>query len=270
MERCLLKKAYIASLALATLLVGGCSTGAPSDTSEAPADTSSSSDGKQAAAGAASGTAAVVEEYFNAHASNDPTQLEDATALTVPGSVAEKFAMHRSLMSAASRDNGYPIEADSAEFREGTVETCSSDDICTTFDQLEFEGDKIASFRVNETAIDDRVMIGPGEATTFEDIAGFEVLSSYQATSNDILQVVIKFEAHGRAIDAGYIVNYRTPDGRQVQSTDAATPSQLNPDSHQLGYAMFPAAEPGGELLLKFATEDDGPLVVETLTVPTA
>src|SRR5699024_885878 len=117
------------------------------------ADTSSSSDGKQAAAGAASGTAAVVEEYFNAHASNDPTQLEDATALTVPGSVAEKFATYSANINAAARDNGYPFEAETAEFHDGTVETCSSDDICTTYDQLEFEGDKISNFRINNTSI---------------------------------------------------------------------------------------------------------------------
>ncbi|SMY11128.1 hypothetical protein [Brevibacterium jeotgali] len=259
-----MNKLLIAPIAAVALAISGCGAAPASD------QTTNTSESKNPVAEAqAPAPSSAVDEYFEAFSVDTPSQFEYAASLAAPGSIAEEYASYSALVSSALSDNGYSSSPSNFSPRESDVELCDQDDVCTIFADFEFDDEKLASYTVNGLSIDDRLLPGRGETTKFEDVAGFEILGSYQATSNDALQAVIRFEAYERPISASYVITYRDPTGRQVDEEFSLKPSLVASDSNQLGYAIIPNAEVGGEFLLKFATDDDEPLVVETVTVPT-
>lgn len=213
-----------------------------------------------------------VEEYFDLMLRGEPEQSKRASELAAPSSPAEKYAVHRANVENAVADNGQDYSADESttEYLDEAVEYCDGPEWCSVFSDFTFVDGKIESFTVDDVAIDDRIVVGGGEIANYQSVVGFEFLSAYQSATDDSLQAVVRFHAYDRDISTNYIANYRDPSGRQILDQDSLIPSQINSNSNQLAFIGFPAAEVGGDLLLKFATDDDGPLIVETLSVPTA
>lgn len=209
-------------------------------------------------------------EYFEAYAEQSPSQLERAAAAAAPDSLAHGYAMHRANLVSAALDNGHEWAEDTlGSLDEEQVRICDSEGTCTTFGDFTFKKGKLATFAVDGVPIADRLVVGDGTVQRHGKVAGFELLSAYQSAQSGGLTAVFRYIAYERPIRTSYVAKYRAPDGRQVQDEQSMIPSTVAPESHQLGTVLFPRAEVGGDFFLKFASEDDGPLVVETLTIPT-
>lgn len=257
---------------LFALLLGACSSGdepgaqsaegVPSakQTSESPAETDSDM---------------AVRDYFEKLASGDPAGADGAASVAALDSFAYAYAAHRANTATALADSGADVSGTyEVNLEEDSATLCSSSDAtqCGTFASFAFRDGLLADFTVDGTALAGRLVIGDGSVEKSKGVAGFELLSAYQAVGTDSLVAVVRFHAYDRAINTSYVAAYRDPSGRQVEDGGESTlPSSIAPNSNQLGVVLIPRAAVGGELLLKFATDDDrDPLVVEVVKVSTS
>lgn len=212
------------------------------------------------------------KEYFDAYAASDLEDMRAAGENAAKGSVAQKYMTHQANFIEANDAAGYERYVQDATYEEGKVSICYEGEDCGEFSDLSFEGGRLSSFTVDGKDISDRITIGDGSIVKSKDVAGFEVLSSYQAVEGSLFAVV-RFYAYGRPISFSYTPTYRKPSGQQIDSAESDLPSRVAPDSSQDAVVIFPNSENGGDLHLKFATDDDedevaGDLIVETVQVP--
>lgn len=236
--------------------------------------TADDADQKQQAAGAGSGgsEAAVVKEYFDAYAASDPVKMREAGTKAAKGSVAQKYMTHQANVIEANDAAGYERYVQDATYNDGAVSICYEGEECGEFADLSFDSDQLSSFTVDGIDIADRIALGDGSIVESKNVAGFEVLSSYQTIEGSLFAIV-RFYAYDRPISFSYTPTYRKPSGQQIDSGESELPSRVAPNSNQDAAVIFPNSENGGDLHLKFATDDDedevaGDLIVETVEVP--
>lgn len=241
-----------------------------------PVSNSHGSGDSEKAQSAGSGTveneASVVEEYFDAYASSDPEDMRNAGGKAAKGSVAQKYITHQANVVEANDAAGYERYVQEATYNDETVSICYEGEDCGEFTNLSFDAGKLSSFTIDGKDISDRIALGDGSVVKFKDVAGFEVLSSYQSVEGSLFAIV-RFYAYERPISFSYTPTYRKPNGQQIDSGESDLPSRVAPDSNQDAAVIFPSSENGGDLHLKFATDDDedevdGDLIVETVEVP--
>lgn len=235
--------------------------------------TSGGADKTQAAGDSPKGSeATAVREYFDAYAASEPEDMRAAGEKAVTGSVAQKYMTHQANVIEANDAAGYERYVQDATYDDGTVSICYEGEDCAKYADLSFDGDQLSSFTVDGKDISDRITLGDGSTVESKNVAGFEVLSSYQAVEGSLLAVV-RFYAYDRPISFSYTPTYRKPSGQQIDSAESDLPSRVAPESNQDAVVIFPNSENGGDLHLKFATDDDedevaGDLIVETVEVP--
>lgn len=213
---------------------------------------------------------AVFAEYWERFATGQPAQFEQAAELAAPNSIAYGYAMNRAHIADTQLDYGYEVAEDSLELDGETATLCQigEADDCAEFSDFKTKGGKPASFTVEGKSIADRLIMGNGSKVASAGLVDFELLSAYQSVQTDSLLAVFRIYSRSRLVDLGYVAKYRAPDGRQLETLDSYLPSSLAPKSNQLALVMFPRAEVGGDFILKWATRDDGQLVVEEATIP--
>lgn len=243
-------------------------------TAPSPGPSSSGSVDKTQPAGDSSGSgqseASAVKEYFEAYASSDPEAMRAAGEEATKGSVAQKYMTHQANNVEANDAGGYERYVQEATYNNGTVSICYEGEDCGKFANLSFNDGQLSSFTVDGNDISDQIALGDGSVAKYKDVAGFEVLSSYQAVEGSLFAVV-RFYTYDRPISFNYTPTYRKPSGQQIDSAESDLPSRVAPNSNQDASVIFPSSENGGDLQLKFATDDDevaGDLIVETVEVP--
>src|SRR5699024_8763059 len=269
-RRTRMKKLCLALAAVTIVALSACSSAPPPGSDGSRAAGQKSATGENSLPGSSKAT--VVKEYFDAYASADPAEMRAAAEHAAKGSDAQKYLTHQANHSEASEATGYDRYVQKAEYRDGTVEVCHEGEDCGVFADLSFDDGKLSSFTVDGKNISDRVILGNGSVVKSHDAAGFEVLSSYQAVDGTLIAVV-RFYAYERPISFSYTSTYRKPSRQQVESAESEVPSRVAAESNQDGILVFPNAENGGDLHLKFATDDDeeevaGDLIVDTAEVP--
>jgi hypothetical protein len=129
-------------------------------------DQSSSGDDEGRAADALP-SAAELETYFDAVASYDPEQLEDAASVAADGSPAAAYAAYLRDYGLSAIAAGQPVSPADAEEKDGAYTACGgtggpSD--CATWADLEGDDGKLTDFAVNDVALDDSLVDLTGQA----------------------------------------------------------------------------------------------------------
>lgn len=261
------------SLTLAVFIVvalSACGSATSSNTGPGASSTGSSMGGGNSVSD--TDKSSILKDYFDAYASADPDSMRSAAENAANGSVAQKYITHQSNIAEAYDASGYDRYVQDAKYSDESVSICGEDDDCGEFADLSYENSKLSSFTVDGNDISDRISLGDGSIVKSKEVAGFEVLSSYQAVEGSLMAVV-RFHAYDRPINFSYTATYRKPSGQQIEDVDSYLPSRVAADSNQLAIVIFPNSNNGGNLHLKFATDDDeegGELIVETVDVPLA
>lgn len=130
---------------------------------------------------------------------------------------------------------------------------------CADYGDFTFEDGKLASFSINGTSADERVMVGDGEVIEPDDLVGFEVLSAAVSADDDqTLTVVMRFHTYDGELDSimERTPSYWNPDGELTDEDGTSdVPSMFFSDSEVVVLLRFPHAEIGGEAILEFTLE---------------
>lgn len=262
-----MKKFSLAFAGFSIFALAAC--GAPSQPGTGATAGESESGSASASSVSESDEASLLKEYFDAYASSDPEAMRSASENVAEGSVAQKYITHQANVVEANDASGYERYVQEAEFNDDSVAICYEGDDCGEFAALTFDEGKLSSFTIDGNDIEDRVTVGDGSIVESQEVAGFEVVSAYQAIEGTLMAVV-RFHAYDRPMDYSYVATYRQPSGQQVDDVDSDIPSRVAEDSNQLGIVYFPRSENGGDMFLKYSTEDERELIFETVKIPLA
>lgn len=260
-----MKKFSLALAVFAIFSLAAC--GAPSQPGSGATAGEPESGSTSASSESKSDEASLLKEYFDAYASSDPEAMRSASENVAEGSVAQKYITHQANIVEANDASGYERYVQEADFNDDSVAVCYEGDDCGEFADLTFDEGNLSSFTIDGNYIENRVIIGDGSVVESQDVAGFEVVSAYQAIEGTLMAVV-RFHAYDRPMDYGYVATYRQPSGQQVDDVESDIPSRVAEDSNQLGIVNFPRSKNGGDMFLKYSTEDERELIVETVKVP--
>lgn len=265
-----MKKHSLAVVSVVVLALSACGSLPPAEAGDSSGKSQTQSPERDQSA--ESDSATVAKAYFDAYASSEPEGMRAAAANAAEGSTAQKYMTHQANIVEANDATGYERYVQEAVYNDGSVSVCYEGDECGEFGELTFEGSKLSSFTVDGSDISDRISLGDGSVVKSKDVAGFEVLSSYQ-TAEGSLMAVVRFYAYERPLSFSYTATYRKPNGQQIDSHESELPSRVGADSNQDAIVIFSNSENGGDLHLKFATDDDedevaGDLIVETVEIP--
>lgn len=263
-----MKKISLTLAIFAIVALSACGSTPSSNTGSAESSPESSTAGDNS--GSSPDEDSTLEEYFDAYASADPEAMRSAAKNAAGGSLAQKYITHQSNIVEANDASGYDRYVQDAEYNDDSVSICGEDEGCGEFADLTYENGKLLSFSIDGNDISDRISLGEGSIVKSKEVAGFEVLSSYQAVEGSLMAVV-RFHAYDRPISFSYTATYRKPSGQQIEEVNSELPSRVAADSNQVAIVIFPNSENGGNLHLKFATDGDeegGELFVETVDVP--
>jgi hypothetical protein len=202
-----------------------------------------------------------LQQYFDGISTNTPAELQTAVDLAKPKSNAAAYATYLLAGEQANIDAGYPQPANATAHKtDGGYEACYPDEqgkeTCVLYTDIKGAEGKLADFSVNGRKLGERITIGNGRPIWATDL-GVEAsfIASYVTASADDLIVVqsLKTSANPIHINAG---TYRSPSGRQSQSSNIAGPLNLGPSSVANYSLTFTAAEPGGTVTLDFYSDD--------------
>ena len=198
--------------------------------------------------------------------------MRSAAENAATDSPAQKYMIHQANLVEADDANGHERYVQEAKYKDDAVSVCYEGDDCGEYSDLTFENGKLSSFSVGGKDVTDRVTLGDGSVMKYKDDAGFEVLSSYQA-SEDALFAIVRFYAYDRPMEFSYVPTYRKPSGQQIDAADYDLPSRVAANSNQDGVLVFPNSENGGDLHLKLSNADDedevaGDHIFDTVEVP--
>lgn len=209
----------------------------------------------------------VLEQYFEAIGSGDPTEMANAEDRTVIDSAAARYLAHEQNVAKTNGVNAEGREESDVEVDDDgdRAEVCGKD-YCTTYTGFTFDQGKLASFSADGISIDGRIVTGDGEVMKSNDVAGYEVVSAVE--SDQALVAVMRLHAYKRDIIPVHQAVYRNADGEQVDAFSSTFPARIYADSNQLAVARFPHSELGGEIIIDFSTSDDDAPVMDTVRIP--
>lgn len=95
-----------------------------------------------------------------------------------------------------------------------------------------------------------RLTLGNGRAVTSGG-ARFTLLSAYNSISAHGLIVVVRIDAGRNKISLNsFSAVYRSPGGKQRESSDAGGPTDVDAESNAVMYMIFKSVQPGGSVKL--------------------
>lgn len=106
-----------------------------------------------------------IEAYFDAFATGDPNEMDDAKGLASPGSIAEAYLIHQSAAANASLDGGLGTFESKVSKVDGGYNLCSTppdgeEENCTVYADFKSARGKLSSFTIAGRDLADRLAIG--------------------------------------------------------------------------------------------------------------
>src|SRR5699024_6142627 len=200
------------------------------------------------------------DKYFEAFASSDPGEIEQAKALTVSGSPAEAYVTHRAAVASALADGGMAAIAGDVTVtsKSDGFQICqrtATESECNLYRDIQQKGGKLSSFTVDDKKIGPRITIFDGESIRAGNLAKITAISAYETTYGQ-LHVTFKAESKDRPISVSR-ASYRAKDGRQTEAGRLAGPlMELAEDSSATFVAAFSNSMLGGKATLTINSKD--------------
>ena len=141
---------------------------------------------------------------------------------------------------------------DGYEYCEGT----GSDQACFTYTDIKGAGGKVSNFSVNGKPIANRPTVGNGKLINAKGLdvqASF--IAAFEASSGDTLIVVVSLKTGKSTPISGMEASYRSPEGRQSNSSYMEGPFDLGADSLANYSFSFPSAGLGGDFTISMYDE---------------
>lgn len=239
----------VGGLVAAAVLAGAgplAACGSSGDDAASNPTTTSAGDGEAAAAALEVG-----EQYLTALSAEGAADIDAMVALSAPGSVAERYALHTGAVIEVQGPSGDEAEPGAVR-AEGdalvlTLTGAGGATVDTTWAGFVVDDEGLLeSFTIDGTALDDRLIVD-GESDSVAGVTA-SVVSAFQLVSNDSPVVVIEVE---NGADAPYRLRGAdyAADGERVSSTPGEN-----------GALVVPAGETARALLV-FATAPFGGVV---------
>ncbi|MFA7266148.1 MAG: hypothetical protein WC054_07535 [Candidatus Nanopelagicales bacterium] len=214
----------------------------------------------------------VLQEYFNAFATDVAAQMEPMKSAAAPDSPAYLYAVHQINLALASESANGDVAASTATISEDQVtmvrQGLDADiteeqraEATTTYSNFTYENGLLASWTANPGG-DVAPRITPVSGSVTKLGVTLALKTAYIANSGDLF---ITYEVLNKSKKkASVVVNgYLNPDGRQVQVS--ATPYQVAPvpGAFASGYAVVTQGKLGGSLTIEFDYQTTAKLTVE-------
>jgi hypothetical protein len=200
-----------------------------------------------------------VEKYFEAIVSSDPDQLDDASEIAAPGSIAEAYLKYHRAGIDAQIDGGVQDEGSELKKVEDGYKDCSNPDDpkdCVVWSDFESVDGRLANFTINDKDLKDRISLGNGSKVKAGDLGSVEFLVAYQSVQSSDLFVIVRVASRdATSLNAGS-ATYRDPDKRQSTASSYYGADELGADSTATLAMIFSRAKPGGEATLTFNSEN--------------
>ena len=190
------------------------------------------------------------QEYFELLATLRPEDAMDAADLAAPKSGAAAYAAFQSAYHQAELDSGFdsseyaiPLEVTGHGFTlcPPTGEACDEITEVTTTDD-----GKIVNFKVSGNELKDVITAGHGKPKPLGD-GEVKMIAAYHSSTGDVI-VVFEVRSRRTPLDLGFVSDYRSPNGRQMEDTDSVHPSSLPPNSLANVALAFNGADLGGDV----------------------
>lgn len=208
-----------------------------------------------------------VAAYFEAFATQKPSEMKKGQSFAAEGSIAEAYLTHQTALANSDLDGGKQSSPAEVSRVDDGYQICQDDsDRCTVYADITANGAKLASFTVDGRELGNRLLIGDGEKREVGSVATVELISAYKAQANDLFVVFwMKAQTDGVAIE--HRTAYLSKNGRQRQLGGWQGPTSLLENSTGTYTVLFPGASLGGTLHLELFAEDGGSLSTASIDI---
>lgn len=205
--------------------------------------------------------------FVEAIASEKTASLEEAESLVQEESPAAGYLKYYAHNINAQIDAGiyFSDVSSTVEEVDGGFSSCSDvlgEKECIEYTEFEGKDGLLVNFEVEGRNLEDRLVMGSGEAVPGVAGSELEFISAYMNASDSHLIVSYDMTSGGSGLEMPAI-SYRGEDGRQSQAEEHYGSWSLAPDSKSSYVAYFPNASLGGEIHVEMWTSD----VYEDMTV---
>jgi hypothetical protein len=216
------------------------------------------------------------EGYFSAIAAINPEDTLAATEFAVPGSNAEAYAIEQAANKQAQMDGGNLDQTKSELiFKSDMVIICPEGidlkdpeqvEMCPSFSNLEFDGDKLVSFDAGGSPLEGRLVLGDGADIPIGDFGTAKYISSYVSMTGNLV-IILEITSNTSELTAStYDSIYLSATGRQVELSSWDGPDSLKQGRTGNVAYVFSGAEIGGNLEASFHDADYNDV---TISIPT-
>lgn len=203
-----------------------------------------------------------IERFFSAIASENPSKIKSVMRLTAPGTLAAAYATEQYGVTLAAEQEGNPYSGGSVVRVGSGWKSCQDDGnggkSCSTWGDVQAQGDKIATLTVNGKSLKGRISVGSGKAVPVGALGSVTVGAAYQSVQSGALFVTFKLKAGSHSVTVDQTESaYVTKGGTQVTAEEVDGPSTLL--AHAVGnyFIAFQNAPIGGHVVLKLIDQDD-------------
>ena len=198
--------------------------------------------------------------------SGDTDTVIKAAALAVPGSPAHSYAIFQASFNQLLIQEARPIGPQSVSLRGSAVEVCNTAGECALYDNFRADGPLFVDFTIDDTEVAGRLGI-PGQPVTIGPLTA-RVTASYRTVSGGALIVIMEMSTTETVSTGLSGSNYVGPDGRPSPVAQSFGPSELLEGATAAAGAVFPATDPGGQIVFDAYTVSTNENLKFTLQVP--
>ena len=181
--------------------------------------------------------------------------MRQALTLTAPGSPAHAYLTHQANLSEAALDEGWSYADETVDdLGDGSFRACNDpadETTCDTFANLKVNAAKLlVDLTVNGQPVGPRLAVGDGQSVRSGGSA-FTFLTAYKTISTGALYVTVKIQTGPKPVTLNtYSATYRSPDGKQRETSTVIGPTEVAADSNVVVAMAFPGVAPGGRVTL--------------------
>jgi hypothetical protein len=211
------------------------------------------------------------EAYFSGIFAVSPEDTLAAKQFAVPGSNAEAYAIEQAALKQAMMDGGnldqtkvnLVLKSDQVfGCPEGVdLEDPEQTELCPSFSNLEFDGDKLVNFDAGDSSLDGRIAVGDGTEIPIGSIGTAKYIAAYVNMAGD-LTIILEVTSNTSELSRNYDSIYLSASGRQVELSSWEGPDSLKEGRTGNVAFLFSGAEIGGSLEASFYDADYNDVII--------
>jgi hypothetical protein len=204
--------------------------------------------------------AEAVRQYFDALATQEPSEMEKMTSAAAPESPAALYAVHQSASTQSYISSGAVLQPQTTSYSKEEVTVCGTDtaddpEVCTTFSGFVVDDSGLLTdFKVNDEELAPRLgttdqgeLAGPGVTV--------RLVSAYRSVQSGDLMVVVSATAGSGEVELeSYSASFVAEDGTQYEAAAGTGPSDLRAGATATFTSSFAGAPLGGRYIVDLLT----------------